>query len=137
MSAPYPLTRTAMCWAGIFTGRISWRYWNGTPQGADGALLSLYGFRLEGLRRLRADIFRRLLTKRETPRKITLVIKTMMGRKTGTPASREPADAASRRGSPADDCSRSFPPERAVGRDGWPRYTPGGFRMGPKQGGTA
>ena len=60
------------------------------------------------------------LTNGENKHKITL-LKTMMGRKTGFPALREPADAASRWGRPVNDCSRSFSPERTpVGRNGGP-----------------
>ena len=45
----------------------------------------------------------------------------MMGRKTGVPALREPAVAASRRGKPVDNCSRSFLPEpESVGQNGGP-----------------
>ena len=44
----------------------------------------------------------------------------MKGRKTGIPALREPADAASRWGRPVDNCSRSFLPEPPVGQNGGP-----------------
>lgn len=63
------------------------------------------------------------LTKRPTARKIAL-LKTVKGKKTEFSTSREPAGAASRRGSFVHDCSRSFPPERTVGRDGRRRYPP-------------
>lgn len=59
------------------------------------------------------------LTKRKKPHKMD-ALTTLKGRKTEFPASREPADAASRWGSSVDDCSRSCLPEREVGRDGGP-----------------
>ena len=52
-----------------------------------------------------------LLTKRAKPHKID-PLTTLMGRKAKCPAFREPAAAASRWGTFADDCSRSLPPER-------------------------
>ena len=50
------------------------------------------------------------LTKRAKPHKIN-PLTTLMGRKAKRPAFREPAAAASRRGTFADDCSRSLLPE--------------------------
>ena len=65
-----------------------------------------------------------LLTKGRKKHKID-PLTTLMGRKTGIPALREPAVAASRWGRSVYNCSRSFSPERMTSRvERRPRYRP-------------